>query len=70
MDKSVNMIVQETRQNLLNVLNESNLPISISALILKNLCSEVEKQEQIYVTKEFNEYEMNMASLENQNTKA
>ena len=69
MDKTINMIIQETKQNLLNVINESNLPISISSLILENLYVEVKKQEQVYITRERDEYEMAVASLENQSTK-
>lgn len=44
MEKSFNLIVKETKQNIIDVLNNSNLPIIVSTMILNELFQSLNMQ--------------------------
>lgn len=65
MEKPVNLLIMETKGALIRVINESNLPISISSLMLETLLMEVKSQEQIHLKNESKEYQSYQDSLDN-----
>ena len=50
-DKPVDLVVHETRKKIQDVLNESGLPITVIALILREMSSSVSQQELHHVQK-------------------
>ena len=57
MDKSINLIIIETKQNLINVLNKSNLPITISQMLINELLQLVNIQANQQLEQEKQQYE-------------
>ena len=50
-DKPFDLIVEETRRKLWEVLNESGLPVTVLAMILREMASMVSQQEVAHIKK-------------------
>lgn len=60
MNKTVNLILLETKQKIIKVLNESGMPISISRLILQDIYDDVAKQAEEITIQEANAYNQSL----------
>lgn len=49
MNQDINLQINETREALLNVINKSQLPITIIAMMIKELATEAKQQETAYL---------------------
>lgn len=56
MDKPISMVIKETKSNLIQVCNESNLHISILQLIVKEMHDELNKVAQRVMEEEELQY--------------
>ena len=56
MDKKVNTVIKETKDNIVRVINESQLPIGVIDLIIDNIVYEVKNSLNIIIEKEKTEY--------------
>lgn len=56
-EKPASMAINETKENLINVCNKSNLHISVLQLIVKELHEEINKTAQKVLEDEREEYE-------------
>lgn len=57
MEKPFNLIIIETKQNLIKVLNESNLPITVLTMIANELLQTLNAQTNQQLEKEKQDYE-------------
>ena len=57
MEKPISMRIIETKENLINACNESNLHISVLQLIVKELHDEIDKATQRCIKEEVAEYQ-------------
>lgn len=57
MDKSFNIIVEETKNNVINALTESKLPATVSQMILREILQGVEIQTQQILKQEKEQYQ-------------
>lgn len=56
MEKPVSLLIQETRNNIINILNESKLHSSILELIIKDIMNDVINASTRVKNKELEEY--------------
>lgn len=56
MEKPASLLIQETRNNIINILNESKLHPSILELIMKDIMNDVTNASAIVKNKELEEY--------------
>lgn len=56
MEKPASLLIQETRNNILNILNESKLHLSILELIMKDIMNDVTNASTRVKSKELEEY--------------
>ena len=56
MEKPASLLIQETRNNIINILNESNLHSSILELIMKDIMNDVTNASIRVKNKEIEEY--------------
>lgn len=52
MEKSINLVIVETKQQLINVLNQSGLPIGVCSMLLHELSGNVDDQYNQMLTSE------------------
>ena len=64
MNKPVSMVIKEVDKNLRNIVNESQLPISIIELILSNLLNEVGIVSQNQYELEKRQYDNSLKEME------
>jgi hypothetical protein len=57
MEKGINLQIEEYKARLVSVINEANLPISLTALVLQNLLAETTMVAQQLVAKEKQEFD-------------
>lgn len=60
MEKSFNLMVIETKQNLIKVLNESKLPITVLTMVAAELLQTLNNQTNQQLEKEKQDYEKEM----------
>lgn len=56
MEKSINIVIEETKQNLANVINNSGLPMGIIELIINDIQSQVINAKNNQLSQEIEEY--------------
>lgn len=56
MEKPASLLIQETRNNIINILNESKLHLSILELIMKDIMNDVTNASTKVKNKELEEY--------------
>jgi hypothetical protein len=66
-EKPVNLLIEDTRRDVISVLNNSRLPLAVISLILKDASNGVEAQLKQQVDAERNQY---MAALQKEQTDA
>lgn len=44
-DKSIDIVIEETKENVAKVLNESQLPISVLGMLMRELSQQITSQE-------------------------
>lgn len=66
MDKPINLLIYDIKQEIINTINNSKLPISIIQLIMQELMSNVNNQTQQSLVYEKQQYE-NSLKEENKN---
>lgn len=64
MEKSINIVIEETKQNLANVINNSGLPMGIIELIINDIQGQVINAKNNQLSQEIEEY--NKKITENQ----
>lgn len=64
MEKSINIVIEETKQNLANVINNSELPMGIIELIINDIQNQVINAKNNQLSQEIEEY--NKKITENQ----
>lgn len=57
MDKKINTLIKETKENIVRAINESQLPIGIIDLIIDNIMYEVKNSLNVTLEKERVEYD-------------
>lgn len=65
-EKPTAIAVQETKQKLINVINESGLYITLIEMIMKELYTEVKHQSDIVYQQELMRYQNALAEAQNQ----
>ena len=60
MDKGFNLQVEELKQNIIKVLNNSNMPIAITTMVLQELLYESNMVKQQVLTQEKSEYDKSL----------
>ena len=70
MNDTISMIINQTRQELINTCNKSGLPPCILEILIKNMCYEIEslaREELLHDTKnaQYNEPMNNVSGAEN-----
>lgn len=56
MEKTVGMIIEETKQNLVNTINQSGLPLSVLKYIVGDIHREIVEADVQQTRKEFQQY--------------
>lgn len=69
MNKPMTMVVKETKSKLINVCNESGLPLVVLDLILQGICSEVHTLAEQQTVREEKDYIMAMTKDKDINNK-
>ena len=64
MNKPISLLIEETKQGLLHICNESNLHPSILELIVKDLYNEVVRAKNIQAEKEKEIFDSHLSKLE------
>ena len=44
-DKSIDIVIEETKENIAKVLNESHLPVSVMGMLMRELTQQITAQE-------------------------
>lgn len=44
-DKSIDIVIEETKENVAKVLNESHLPVSVLGMLMRELSQQITTQE-------------------------
>lgn len=58
MEKGFNLAVNEFKANLINEINNSNMPISIVSMVLESILLEVKTQEKKVIDKEAADFQI------------
>ena len=53
MERDINLIIEETKQSVINTLNKSNLPISIIYYIMRDLMNETSESYTGYINQAY-----------------
>lgn len=68
MERDINLIIEETKQSVINTLNKSNLPISIIYYIMRDLMNETSESYTSYINQAYKkERELNEAASSQNN---
>ena len=66
MDKGINLQIEELKQNLVDIINEYNMPISVTTMILQGLLNESNMVKQQILAQEKQSFEESLKE-ENKN---
>lgn len=57
MDKTTNIIIEETKQNIAKAIQDSKLPVAVLDMIIRDIYNEIHTIAIEVTTKEYKEYE-------------
>lgn len=60
MTKGFNLIAKETHDKIINIINDSGLPIVVSKYIVRDILSQIEQVEKEQIAKEEQEYQLSL----------
>jgi nitrogen fixation/metabolism regulation signal transduction histidine kinase len=55
--KPVDLIIRETKENIINAINQSNLPLGVIKLIVDEICGNLANQYNVYIRELEKQYE-------------
>ena len=53
MQRDINLIIEETKQNIIRSLNESGLPVSVMYYIMRDIMTETSEEYQRYINRAY-----------------
>lgn len=60
MKKGFNLITKEAHDKIINIINDSGLPIVVSKYIVRDILSQIEQVEKEQIAKEEQEYQLSL----------
>lgn len=65
MEKKINLLIDDTKKEIMEVLSKSNLPVSIASMIINELAMQLNQQNEFAVRAEREEYKGAVNASEN-----